>query len=71
MPNNDSLPSPEKNYACQKKMKTSTGSPFNSTSLLESPVVSVLSNGVTNNLKKGGRKKKKTEKLPNICKFRV
>ena len=52
-------------------MKTSTGSPFNSTSLLESPVVSVPSNGATNNLKNEGRKKKKTQKLPNICKFGV
>ena len=64
-------PLPRKNYACQKKMKTSTGSPFNSTSLLENSVVSVPSNGATNNLKKEGRKKKKTQKLPNICKFGV
>ena len=42
----------------RKKMKTSTGSPFNSTSLLESPVVSVSSNGATNNSKKEGRKKR-------------
>ena len=55
----------------RKKMKTSTGSPFNSTFLLKSPVVSVPSNGVTNNLKKEGRKKKRTQKLSNICKFGV
>ena len=47
-----------------KKMKTSTGSPFNSTYLLESPVVSVLSNGATNNLKKKVERKKKTQKAP-------
>ena len=47
----------------RKKIKTSTGSPFNSTSLLKSPVVSVPSNGATNTLKKEGRKKKKTQKL--------
>ena len=51
-------PLPRKNYACQKKMKTLTVRPFNSTSLLESPVVSVSSNGVTNNFKKEGQKKK-------------
>ena len=64
MPNNDSPPLPRKNYTCHKKMKTSTSSPFNSTSLLESPIVSVPSNGATNNLKKGGRKKKKDSKAP-------
>ena len=64
-------PFPRENYACQKKKKTPTGSPFNSTSLLKSPVVSILSNDVTNNLKKEGRKKKRTQKLPNICKFGV
>ena len=42
----------------RKKMKTSTGSPFNSTSLLESPVVSVPSNGATNNLKMKVKRKK-------------
>ena len=52
-------PSPEKTMHVRKKMKTSTGSPFNSISLLKSPVVSVPSNGATNNLKKEGRKKKK------------
>ena len=57
---------PRENYACQKKMNTPTGSPFNSTSLLKSPVVSVPSNDVTNNLKKEGRMKKRTQKLPNI-----
>ena len=64
-------PLPRENYTCQKKMKTLTGSPFNSTSLLKSPVVSAPSNGVTNNLKKEGRKKKRTQKLPNICKVGV
>ena len=54
----------------EKKMETPTGSPFNSTSLLKSPAVSVPSDGVTNHLKKEGRKKK-TQKLSNICKFRV
>ena len=52
-------------------MKAPTGSPFNSTALLKSLVVSVPSNGVTNNLKKEGRKKKRTQKLQNICKFGV
>ena len=52
-------------------MKTSTDSPFNSTSLLKSPVASVTSNGAANNLKKEGRKKKKTQNLSNICKFGV
>ena len=62
----------KENYACQnKKMKTPIGSLFNSTSLLKSPVVSVPSNGVTNNLKKEGRKKKRTQKLSNICEFVV
>ena len=70
MPNNDRPPSPEKTVHVRKKMKTPTGSPFNSTSLLKSPAVSVPSNGVTNHLKKG-RKKKKTHKLPNICKLGV
>ena len=42
------LPSPEKTVHVRKKMKTPTGSPFNSTSLLKSPAVSVPSNGVTN-----------------------
>ena len=55
----------------EKKIITPTGSPFNSTSLLKSPVVSVPSNGVTNNLKKKSRKKKRTQKLSNICKFGV
>ena len=64
VPNNDRPPLPRKNYACQKKMKTLTGSPFNSTSLLKSPVVSASSNGATNNLKKEGRKKKKDSKAP-------
>ena len=58
VPNNDSPPSPEKTMHVRNKMKTPTGSPFNSTSLLKSPVASVLSNGITNNLKKEGRKKK-------------
>ena len=71
VPNNDRPPSPKKTMHVRKKMKTSTGSPFNFTSLLESPVVSGPSNGATNNLKKEGRKKKKTQKLPNICKFGV
>ena len=62
-------PSPEKTMHARKKVKTPTDSPFNSTSLLKSPVVSVPSNGFTNNLKKEGRKKKRTQKLPNICKF--
>ena len=66
-----SPPSPEKTIHVRKKMKTPTGSPFNSTSLLKSPVVSVPSNGATNNLKKEGRNKKRTQKLPNICKFGV
>ena len=35
-PNNNS-PLPRENYACQKKMKTPTGGPFNSTSLLKNP----------------------------------
>ena len=48
----------------EKKMKAPTGSPFNSTALLKSPVVSVPSNGVTNNLKKEGQKKKKDSKAP-------
>ena len=64
-------PSQRKLCISEKKMKTPTGSPFNSTSLLKSPVVSVPSNDVTNNLKKEGRKKKWTQKLPNICKFEV
>ena len=65
-------PPPQKKLCMsEKKMKTSTGSPFNSTSLLESPVVRVPCNGATNNLKKGRKKKKKTQKLPNICKFGV
>ena len=66
-------PPPPQRKLCmsEKKMKTPTGSPFNSTSLLKSPAVRVLSNGVTNHLKKEGRKKKKTQKLPNICKFGV
>ena len=51
----------KKNMHVRKKMKTSTVSPFNSTSLLESPVVSVPSNGTTNNLKKEGRKKKNSK----------
>ena len=60
-------PLPRKNYACQKKkMKTPTGSPFNSTSLLKSPVVNVSSNGVTNNLKKRRSKGKKDSKAPTI-----
>ena len=72
MPNNYSPPPfPEKTVHVRKKMKTPTGSPFNSTSLLKSPAVSVPSNGVTNHLKKEGRKKKKIQKLPNICKFGV
>ena len=71
VPNNDSPPPQKKTMHVIKKMKTSTGSPFNSTSLLESPVVSVPSNGATNNLKKEGWKKKETQKLPNICKFGV
>ena len=41
------------------------------TTLLKSPVVNVPSNGVTNNLKKEGRKRKRTQKIPNICKFGV
>ena len=64
VPNNDRPPLPRENCACQKKMKTPTASPFNSTSLLKSPALSVPSNGVTNNLKKGQQKKKlKTAKL--------
>ena len=59
VPNNDSPPPQKKLCMSEKKMKTSTGSPINSTSLLESPVVSVPSNGATNNLKKEGRKKKR------------
>ena len=42
-------PSPEKTMHVRKKMKTPAGSPFNSTSLLKSPVVSIPSNSVTNN----------------------
>ena len=56
-------------------MKTPTGKValliLQSTSLLKSSVDSVFSNGVTNNLWKEGRKKKRTQKLTNICKFRV
>ena len=62
MPNNDSPPSQKKTMPVRKKMKTSTGSPFNSTSMLENPVVSVPSNGVTNNLKKRRSKEKKDSK---------
>ena len=71
VPNNDSPPLPRKNYACQKKMKTSTGSPFNSTSLLESPVFMVSTNRANINIKKNVERKKKTQRLPNICKFGV
>ena len=63
VPNNDNPRSPEKTMHVRKKMKTPTGSPFHSTSftsLLKSPVDSVPSNDVTNNLKKEGRKKKWT-----------
>ena len=63
------LPPQRKLCMSEKKMKTPTGSPFNSTSLLKSPAVNVPSNGVTNYLKKEGRKKRC--KLPNICKFGV
>ena len=52
-------PLQKKTMPVRKKMKTSTGSPFNSTSLLENPIVSVPSNGVTNNLKKRRSKEKK------------
>ena len=51
VPNNNS-PLPRENYACLKKMKTPTSNPFNSATFLKSPVVSVPSNGVTNNKKK-------------------
>ena len=51
VPNND----------VRKKIKTPADSPFNSPSLLKSPVVSVPSNGVTNNLNKEGRKKKRIQ----------
>ena len=53
------LPSPAKTMHVRKKMKTSTGSPFNSTSLLKSSIFSVPSNGVTNRLKKLGAKSEK------------
>ena len=58
-------PLPRKNCASQNIMKTSTGSPFNSTSLLKSPVVSVPSNGATNHLKKKveGRKRLKSSQI--------
>ena len=52
-----SRPFPEKTMHVKKKMKTPTGSLFNSTFLLKSAVVSVSSNGVTNNLKKTSKKK--------------
>ena len=58
MPNNDSPPPPQRTLCMSEKMKTPTGSPFNSTSLLKSPAVSVPSNGVTNNLKKKVKRKK-------------
>ena len=63
-------PSPQRKLCMSEKNKNTnrTGSPFNFTSLLKSSVVSVPSNGTT---KKKGRKKKRTQKLPNICKFRV
>ena len=55
-------PFPEKTvHVKKKKMKTPTGSPFNSTSLLKSPAVSVLSNGVTNQLKKKKVEKKESK----------
>ena len=65
-------PPPQKKLCMSEKNKNMNRiNPFSSTYLLESPVVSVPSNGATNHLKKEGRKKKKSQKLPNICKFGV
>ena len=60
--NKNSLP-PQSKLCMSEKIKTPTGSPFNSTYLLKSSVDSVSSNGVTINLKKEGPKKKDSKAL--------
>ena len=51
-----------------EKINTSAGSTFNSTSLVKSSVVNLLSNSSTNDLKKGS-KQKRAQKLPIIFKL--